>query len=142
MPDVKLRVNDPQGRRFVALDKELFTIGRRTAADLQIVSTDVSREHAEIVRDGIQYILRDRGSRYGTFVNGEPVTERALLSGDRIRLGRTEAVELVFQGTRSRRAGSRQSARHGDRHRRISVRWRASSTACARSAPAACSARC
>jgi len=98
MPDVKLRVNDPQGRRFVAIDKALFTIGRRTAADLQIISTDVSREHAEIVHDGDQYILRDRGSRYGTFVNGEPVTERALAFGDRIRLGRTDAIELVFQG--------------------------------------------
>jgi serine phosphatase RsbU (regulator of sigma subunit)/pSer/pThr/pTyr-binding forkhead associated (FHA) protein len=98
MPDAKLRVNDPQGRRFVAIDKALFTIGRRTAADLQIISTDVSREHAEIVRDGDQYILRDRGSRYGTFVNGEPVTERALTFGDRIRLGRTDAIELVFQG--------------------------------------------
>ncbi|HEX5108407.1 MAG TPA: SpoIIE family protein phosphatase [Vicinamibacterales bacterium] len=98
MPDAKLRVNDPQGRRFVAIDKALFTIGRRTAADLQIISTDVSREHAEIVRDGDQYILRDRGSRYGTFVNGEPVTERPLAYGDRIRLGRTDAIELVFQG--------------------------------------------
>jgi serine phosphatase RsbU (regulator of sigma subunit)/pSer/pThr/pTyr-binding forkhead associated (FHA) protein len=98
MPDARLRVTDPQGRRLVAIDKTLFTIGRRTAADLQIVSTDVSREHAEIVRDGDQYVLRDRGSRYGTFVNGEPVRERALSSGDRIRLGRTDAIELVFQG--------------------------------------------
>jgi serine phosphatase RsbU (regulator of sigma subunit)/pSer/pThr/pTyr-binding forkhead associated (FHA) protein len=98
MPDARLRVTDPQGRRLVTIDKALFTIGRRTAADLQIVSTDVSREHAEIARDGDQYVLRDRGSRYGTFVNGEPVRERALSSGDRIRLGRTDAIELVFQG--------------------------------------------
>jgi serine phosphatase RsbU (regulator of sigma subunit) len=97
MTDAHLRVTDPQGRRLIAIDKALFTIGRRTAADLQIVSTDVSREHAEIVRDGGNYVLRDRGSRYGTFVNGEAVTERALTYGDRIRLGRSDAVELVFQ---------------------------------------------
>ena len=101
MPDPRLRITDPQGRRLVTIDKALFTIGRRTAADLQIVSTDVSREHAEIVRDGDQYILRDRGSRYGTFVNGEPVTERALSFGDRIRLGRTDAIELIFQADES-----------------------------------------
>ena len=89
MPDARLKVTDAQGRRFVTLDKDLFTIGRRTAADLQIASTDVSRDHAEIVHSGNQFILRDRGSRYGTYVNGEQVTERALLSGDRIRLGRT-----------------------------------------------------
>src|SRR3712207_2632052 len=98
MPEAKLRVTDPQGRRVVAIDKPLFTIGRRTAADLQIISTDVSREHAEIVQDGDRYVLRDRGSRYGTFVNGDPIQERTLNYGDRIRLGRTDAIELVFQG--------------------------------------------
>ena len=78
MPHARLRVTDPQGRRLIPIDKSLFTIGRRTAADLQIVSTDVSREHAEIVRDGEQYVLRDRGSRYGTFVNGDLITEHTL----------------------------------------------------------------
>jgi len=111
MPEARLKVTDSQGRRFVALSKPVFTIGRRTAADLQIVSTDVSREHAEIVSDGVQYVLRDRGSRYGTFVNGEPVSERPLLSGDRIRLGRTEAVELIFQGTEDNPSGLRDSLR-------------------------------
>jgi len=71
-------------------------IGRRTSADLQIVSTDVSREHAEIAQEDGRYTLRDRGSRYGTFVNGEQVTERVLQPGDRIRLGRTDAIELLF----------------------------------------------
>jgi phosphoserine phosphatase RsbU/P len=111
MPDARLKVTDAQGRRFVPLDKDLFTIGRRTAADLQIASTDVSRDHAEILHNGKQYILRDRGSRYGTFVNGEQVTERALLSGDRIRLGRTESVELVFQGSGESPSGLRDSLR-------------------------------
>jgi serine phosphatase RsbU (regulator of sigma subunit) len=60
------------------------------------VSTDVSRDHADISQDDNRYIIRDRGSRYGTFVNGENVTERALSDGDRIRLGRSDAVELLF----------------------------------------------
>jgi serine phosphatase RsbU (regulator of sigma subunit)/pSer/pThr/pTyr-binding forkhead associated (FHA) protein len=96
MPVPQLKVKDSQGRRVVAIDKPTFSIGRRSAADLHVVSTDVSREHAEIVQHGDGYVLRDRGSRYGTFVNGEPVTERVLVNGDRIRLGRTDAVELVF----------------------------------------------
>ena len=111
MSDARLRVSDPQGRRFVVLDKDLFTIGRRTDADLKIGSTDVSRDHAEIVRRGKRYILRDRGSRYGTFVNGEAVSERPLISGDRIRLGRTEAVELVFQGAGDPPSGLRDGLR-------------------------------
>jgi sigma-B regulation protein RsbU (phosphoserine phosphatase) len=96
MSEARLHVSDSQGRRVVVLDRPQFLIGRRTAADLQIVSTDVSREHAEIVQDEGRYLLRDRGSRYGTFVNGEQVTERILEHGDRIRLGRTDAIELVF----------------------------------------------
>ena len=110
MPDARLRVTDPQGRRLVAINKALFTIGRRTAADLQIVSTDVSREHAEIVLDAGVYLLRDRGSRYGTFVNGEAVTERALAYGDRIRLGRSDAIELVFQGDGESSTGLRDTS--------------------------------
>jgi len=96
MSEARLHVSDSQGRRVVVLDRPQFLIGRRTAADLQIVSTDVSREHAEIVQDEGRYLLRDRGSRYGTFVNGEQITERVLEHGDRIRLGRTDAIELVF----------------------------------------------
>lgn len=96
MPPPLLKVTDTQGRRVVTIDTPAFSIGRRSTADLQIVGTDVSREHAEIVQDGDQWVLHDRGSRYGTFVNGEAVTERVLINGDRIRLGRTDAVELVF----------------------------------------------
>ena len=92
----RLQVTDPAGRRIVPLDKPLFVMGRRTTADLQVGSTDVSREHAEIVAEGEGHILRDKGSRYGTFVNGEQVIERALAHGDKIRLGRTDAVELLF----------------------------------------------
>ncbi|HZJ30516.1 MAG TPA: SpoIIE family protein phosphatase [Vicinamibacterales bacterium] len=94
--DARLQVTDSSGRRLVTLDKPVFLIGRRTAADLQLVNADVSREHAEITNDGMRYLLRDRGSRYGTFVNGEQITERPLEHGDRIRLGRTDAIELVF----------------------------------------------
>jgi serine phosphatase RsbU (regulator of sigma subunit) len=94
--DARLQVTDAQGRRVVPLDKPVFIIGRRTAADLQLANPDVSREHAEIASDGLRFLLRDRGSRYGTFVNGERVTERALEHGDRIRLGRTEGIDLVF----------------------------------------------
>lgn len=91
-----LQISDGQGHRAVALDRDVFLIGRRTTADLRLTSTDVSREHAEIVRDGDQYRVRDRGSRFGTFVNGEQITEHTLVAGDTIRLGRVGSVELVF----------------------------------------------
>ena len=107
--DAGLEVTDGQGRRYVPLDKPVFTIGRRTAADLQVVATDVSREHAEIAYIDGMYVLRDKGSRYGTFINGEPVQERPLANGDRIRLGRTDAIELTFTNGAST-SGLRSSA--------------------------------
>src|SRR5712691_6393666 len=96
VPDARLEVTDTLGRRVVLVEKPVFAIGRRTESDLRVVSSDVSRDHAEIVRNGDGYVVRDRSSRYGTFVNGDGVTERALAHGDRIRLGRSGGAELVF----------------------------------------------
>lgn len=93
----RLQVDDPLGRRVVVIDKPVFRIGRKTESDLQSSGTDVSREHAEIVRlDDGRFLLKDRGSRCGTFVNDEQVTERPLRHRDRIRLGRSGSVELIF----------------------------------------------
>jgi len=57
MAEARLHVTDAQGRRVVVLDRPLFMIGRRTSADLQIVSTDVSREHAEIAQEDGRFLL-------------------------------------------------------------------------------------
>ena len=96
MPDGRLEVTDALGRRVIQIDKPVFSVGRRSGNDLQLVGSDVSRDHAEIALDGGQYILRDRGSRYGTYVNGEAVTEHPLKHGDLVRLGRSGGAELVF----------------------------------------------
>src|SRR5688500_15630437 len=93
----RLQVDDPLGRRIVIIDKPVFRIARKSESDLRSVGTDVSREHAEIVRleDG-RFVLKDRGSRCGTFVNDEQVTERSLRHRDKIRLGRSGSAELIF----------------------------------------------
>ena len=65
MSDARLEVTDVQGSRVVILDKPAFTIGRRSVNDLQLTGTDVSRDHAEILRTDGQYLVRDRGSRCG-----------------------------------------------------------------------------
>ena len=93
----RLQVDDPLGRRIVSIDKPVFRIGRKSESDLRSVGTDVSREHAEIVRlDDGRFVLKDRGSRCGTFVNDEQVTERPLRHRDKIRLGRSGSAEMIF----------------------------------------------
>lgn len=92
MSDAYLEVD---GRRE-PISKDPFTIGRRTGNDLRLVEPDISREHAEVVRDGERYLLRDRDSRFGTFVNNSKIREHVLKHGDLIRLGQTGGKEMVF----------------------------------------------
>ena len=87
----RLAVHDPLGRRVVSLDKPVFTIGRHKGHDLQLAGNEVSRDHAEIVSTADGFVIRDPGSRYGTFVNGERVTEQRIAHGDRIECGRRGA---------------------------------------------------
>ena len=94
----RLDVVDGAGRRSVDVQPLPFAIGRRDTNHLRLGGSEVSRDHAEIVLDGSRYVLRDKNSRFGTFVNGEAVTaDRALNPGDVIRLGRTGGAELSFQ---------------------------------------------
>jgi serine phosphatase RsbU (regulator of sigma subunit) len=79
------------------LAKATFTIGRDASSDLPLTNTEISRDHAEIMRLDDRYVVRDRGSRYGTFVNGAQIdSDHSLADGDRIRLGRGTGVELRF----------------------------------------------
>jgi phosphoserine phosphatase RsbU/P len=96
MPEARLEVTDAFGQRTVTIDKATFAIGRRDTNDLRLAGSEVSRDHAEIAFEGNKFVIRDRGSRYGSFVNGEQVTEQELAHGDKIRLGRGGGAEMVF----------------------------------------------
>jgi serine phosphatase RsbU (regulator of sigma subunit) len=96
MPEARLEVTDAFGQRTVTIDKTSFSIGRRDTNDLRLAGSEVSRDHAEIAFEGGRFLIRDRGSRYGSFVNSEQITERELTHGDKIRLGRGGGAEMVF----------------------------------------------
>jgi phosphoserine phosphatase RsbU/P len=95
-PAPRLVVTDALGRRIVPIDKPLFTMGRRSETDLRLPGADISRVHAEITLDNGACTIRDKQSRFGTFVNGERTTERVLTHGDTIRLGQAGDTEIVF----------------------------------------------
>jgi serine phosphatase RsbU (regulator of sigma subunit)/pSer/pThr/pTyr-binding forkhead associated (FHA) protein len=96
MADARLEVTDALGRRIVPIAKSPFEIGRRETNDLRLAGSEVSRDHAEIIIENNRFTLHDRNSRYGSYVNGEQVTERVLAHGDKVRLGRTGGAEMVF----------------------------------------------
>ncbi|HSK09493.1 MAG TPA: FHA domain-containing protein, partial [Vicinamibacterales bacterium] len=97
MAEPQLEISDPLGRRVVPVDKDVFTIGRRLGNALRLTAADISREHAELVRVGDEVLIRDRQSRFGTFVNGVKVGEQALRPGDVIRLGQSGGVEMTYR---------------------------------------------
>lgn len=71
------------------LEADRLVIGRLEDSDVQIPDPGASRRHAEVRRDGEEYVLVDLGSTNGTLVNEAPVSERTLEEGDRITIGRT-----------------------------------------------------
>jgi serine phosphatase RsbU (regulator of sigma subunit)/pSer/pThr/pTyr-binding forkhead associated (FHA) protein len=95
-PIPRLVVTDALGRRIVNIDKPLFSIGRRSETDLRLPGADISRVHAEITAENGTCVIRDKQSRFGTFVNGEKISEKELAHGDQIRLGQAGDTEIVF----------------------------------------------
>jgi predicted component of type VI protein secretion system len=68
------------------LTKPITIIGRETDSDIQIDERQVSRHHAEIALTSSGYTVRDLGSKNGTFLNGQPLSQepQPIRNGDEI----------------------------------------------------------
>src|SRR6188768_1455574 len=70
-----------------------ITIGRSARNDLCIPDPFASRVHAEVRREGDEYVLQDLGSANGTLYNGATVQGVIpLTAGGRIQIGETEII--------------------------------------------------
>ncbi|HJR18086.1 MAG TPA: DUF3662 and FHA domain-containing protein [Actinomycetota bacterium] len=76
-------------RRPYPLAKDVLTIGRLDTGDIVLSDPGVSRKHAEVRREGDEWVVVDLSSTNGTLVNGQPVRRHRLASGDRIEVGET-----------------------------------------------------
>ncbi|MFN0152350.1 MAG: SpoIIE family protein phosphatase [bacterium] len=71
------------------------TIGRASDCDITLASSSVSKRHAEIDVSGMDVVVRDLGSKNGTFVNKTPVNKTTpLVHGDSLALGSLQ-LQLV-----------------------------------------------
>ena len=80
------------GARY-ALDADLVSVGRDPQSDIFLDDITVSRQHAEIARDGARYSIRDVGSLNGTYVNRQLVDQGELNEGDEVQVGK---FKLMF----------------------------------------------
>ena len=87
------------GARFL-LDADTTTAGRRPDSDIFLDDVTVSRKHAEFVRRGADFVVRDVGSLNGTYVSRDRIDEAVLRDGDEVQIGK---FRMVFHP--SRRAG-------------------------------------
>ena len=80
------------GSKFV-LDGDVTRAGRHPDSDIFLDDITVSRRHAEIVRTGDGYLVRDAGSLNGTYLNRERIDDAPLSNGDELQIGK---FRLVF----------------------------------------------
>ena|SRR6476661_5200550 len=73
-------------KQVLPLTKLVTTLGRQLGSDIVIHEEFVSRFHAEIIWEDGKYILVDKNSTSGTFVNGKKISRCVLNSGDLIGL--------------------------------------------------------
>jgi hypothetical protein len=62
-------------------------VGRQSTNDIVIADRMVSKRHAVVGWVKGKIVVKDLGSRNGTFVNGEKVEKAILVSGDRLKIG-------------------------------------------------------
>jgi diguanylate cyclase (GGDEF)-like protein len=90
-------------------------IGRDASAEISVNDTNVSRKHAEIIKDENGIKLRDNGSTNGTFVNDKQIQGTVLLrKEDMIRVGNTILKFLPKGELEIFYLGSLESAAHVD----------------------------
>ncbi len=79
-----------RGARYDLADVEgAVSIGREAGNAIRLEDNEVSRRHAEVRRVGDLFVVGDLKSSNGTFVNDRKIERAELVSGDRIRVGRT-----------------------------------------------------
>lgn len=89
------------GARFL-LDADRTIAGRSVDADIFLDDVTVSRRHAEFVREGAGFVVRDIGSLNGTYVNRNRIDSAVLASGDEVQIGK---YRLTFHPSPARTTG-------------------------------------
>jgi pSer/pThr/pTyr-binding forkhead associated (FHA) protein len=84
------------GARFL-LDADVTTVGRHPDADIFLDDVTVSRRHAEFLRAGRSFQVKDLGSLNGTYLDGERIDTAVLGDRAEVQVGK---FRLTFYASR------------------------------------------
>ena len=84
------------GARFL-LDADLTTVGRHPDADIFLDDVTVSRRHAEFLRTGRKFEVKDLVSLNGTYFDGVRIDSATLHDGAEVQVGK---FRLTFYASR------------------------------------------
>lgn len=89
-----------QGNDVVIEEGANLLIGAGEASQIRIARPGISRRHAVVAFDGVNWKVEDAGSRNGTYLNGERVQIIAVEGPTTLVLGHpTEGEEVTFTPT-------------------------------------------
>ena len=89
----KLKITLPGGiTASHDLSEDSLTLGSVGDNTIQIDDASVSSHHAELTREGDDYILKDLDSTNGTRLNGVSHSEGKLKDGDQVTFGNIETI--------------------------------------------------
>ncbi len=84
-----LCMTGPNKGNVYYLTGKRVVIGRGDNADIQIVDTKISREHAELALAEGAYTITDLGAQNGVIVNDAKVKQKKLSDGEKVVIGQT-----------------------------------------------------
>lgn len=84
------------GARFL-LDQDSTVSGRHPEADIFLDDVTVSRRHAEFVRHGTSFEVKDMGSLNGTYFDGVLIDQALLHDGAEVQVGK---FRMTFYASR------------------------------------------
>lgn len=67
--------------------KSTTSMGRAESNTVPLKDAKISRQHAQIQKQGNEYVIVDLNSSNGTYVNGQRIEEHVLSNGDEIQIG-------------------------------------------------------
>ena len=109
-----LRVDQgPGAGTKISVRQGSTVLGRAPKCGLRVDHPSVSRHHAELLREGERFFIKDLHSQNGTFLNGVRLeSERELFPGDRVDLGHAR-LELLSDSALKKSRNGRRNWRNG-----------------------------